>query len=338
MRPGPLTPLLAFALGAILLLAGLFPPAPVAPDIRGVGIQPLDVAQDMPRWMLFYPAEADFERTPLGTHQVIGTMGARALAGQFPLILVAHAAGGDGLDHHMTASYLALSGFVVALANSATGASSGVKAGAASEASDRGGTEPPSPLRRARELAAVFDTILASAHGAWIDRDRIGIIGYRDGAEVALAAGQLARHAATTTCASGRFPGEACAPAPGQTAPFRAALLLDPPLPLPDSARHPAGLAVGIIAAGTEALQLVAAQAGELARQVPDALLVEMTANARAFTAPCNGNVATDSTDICDGHRLTDLRQEHALLNALIAAAFSRAFTAAHQVAQTMDR
>lgn len=102
---------------ATLMFAGALAAFSVGCANAGVGIAQFEIGKDLDgrlAWTLFYPSETGFQTTAIGPYKVAGLVGAKMKPGKFPLVVISHASSAGMLSYHDMASYLAMSGFVVA--------------------------------------------------------------------------------------------------------------------------------------------------------------------------------------------------------------------------------
>lgn len=120
LRPKTRLPrLLRWLAPALFLLA---PWALAAPAVSGVGIAPIripdPVSGGQTDGFVFYPSsEPSPGTTAFGPYEVAARLGAHAIAGAKPLVVISHGNGGSRLGHHDLATFLASHGFIVATLN-----------------------------------------------------------------------------------------------------------------------------------------------------------------------------------------------------------------------------
>jgi predicted dienelactone hydrolase len=129
------------------------------------------------RAIVVYPTEVPAGIARKGSYDIEAAEGAQPARGAFPLVLVSHGTGGSQLGHHDSLTYFARHGFVAAavmhprdnfLDTSGFGTDLQYKG-------------------RPLHICALLDAVLADpAHGAIVDKGRIGIMGFSAGGYTAL--------------------------------------------------------------------------------------------------------------------------------------------------------
>ncbi len=121
---------------------------------------------------VFYPAAAADRVTRIGLYDVTASVGAVAVEGRKPLVILSHGQGGSALGHHDLASFLAANGYIVAsLEHPGDNVRDGSGVGTADVL-----------FGRPRQVSALIDALQADAQwGHRIDPDRIGVAGFSMG-------------------------------------------------------------------------------------------------------------------------------------------------------------
>jgi predicted dienelactone hydrolase len=319
---------------ATLIFAAALSSLPAASANAGVGIAHFEIGQDVDgrlAWTLFYPAEAGFQTTEIGPYDVAGSVGAKMTAGKFPLIVISHGSLAGMLSHHDTASYLAMSGFVVAAVEHA--------GDNYRDASGLG--QISTAYRRTREVSGVIDAVLQGPYGQEIDHGRIGVVGYSAGTVTALMlAGVepdftaleeycLGIEDPIALCkGGGRRLGEATTQGPAADARIGAVLLLAPIGPVYQSEAIDVKVPVGIVAAASDRELPMADHAYELLRKLSSLAVFEIIplASHYVFLAPCSDRLKIQEEAICSDPPFVDREREHAFLNSLAVSFFNYSF------------
>ena len=202
-----MTRLLRTATGLVesAVVAALLALSSVA-SAQGVGIERLSIGEagnTSINAVIFYPARAPQATTALGPYDVLGILNAVPEPGRFPLILITHGFLGNMLSHHLLASHLTLNGFIVAALTHESDISPDY----------RGLRKVSAAHTHAQQVSLLLTATLNSSHGASIDQQRVGIIGYSAGSVTAmmLAGAFPDRVRLQSYCASRPLPTGICA-------------------------------------------------------------------------------------------------------------------------------
>lgn len=282
-------------------------------------------------WTLFYPSEASVGFTNFGAYEVAGLVDAKMKPGKFPLIVISHGSSVGMLSHHDTASYLALSGFVVAAVEHA-----------GDNYRDSSGVGKISTVyRRAREVSDVIDAVLEGPYGQAVDHQRIGVVGYSAGTVTALMlAGAEPDFAALADyCDRVEFPialcqggGRLLADADVEESVkdprIGAALLLAPIGTVFRDETIQLDVPIGIVAAESDRELPIDDHAYTFGRRLPSALLLDVIplAGHSVFLAPCSDALKAIEAEICLDPPFVDRQREHMLLNSLALSFFYHSF------------
>ncbi len=169
-----------------------------------------EVAQTEVSIRLFYPTLEAVEHARFGPWRVAAKTRAEPATGPFPLILVSHGLGGNSWNHHLMATELVASGFVV---------------GALDHPDDlmRVG-RPEHLILRPLELVAALDAVIAHpVFGPLIDETRVGAFGFSLGGCTVLAAagGYVDFDRITNHCAQSQNDSEYCGKGKEESLPLR---------------------------------------------------------------------------------------------------------------------
>jgi len=323
-----------------LILAAAFTTLPIVSVYAGVGIAYFEIGKGVGghlKWMIFYPADADFQTTEIGPYDVTGLVGAKMKAGKFPLVVISHGSSAGMLSHHDMASYLAMSGFVVAA----------VEHAGDNYRDSSGLGRISTAYRRPREVSEVVDAMLEGPYGPGVDRDRIGVVGYSAGTVTALMlAGadpdftvleDYCRRIAEpiALCEGG---GRLIAGDTNErsvTDPrIGAALLLAPIGAMFHDQAIEVDAPIGIVAAESDRELPIADHANPLSRQISTLSVFEIIplAGHYVFLAPCSDALKAVKQEICSDPPFVDRQHEHALLNSLAVSFFNHSFDTKHRL------
>ena len=311
------------------LAAGMLALSIVA-SAQGVGLERLLISEAGNQGfdaVIFYPARAPQATTSLGPYEVLGLLSAVPRAGRFPLILISHGSRGSMLSHHLLASHLALNGFIVAALTHESDNSRDY----------RGQREIIAAHTRAHQLSLLLTATLNSSHGARIDRERVGVIGYSAGSVTAMMlAGALPDLARLQSYGLGRPRMDACEAEdrvkdeipqslPIRDARIKGALLLAPiGVVFSKEALEAVQIPVGIVAAQADEEAPIRTNLRPFAKHLRELALLEVVPGAGhgVFLAPCSDRLSAALRELCKDGPLIDRRRIHAMMSELVISFF----------------
>lgn len=293
----------------------------------GVGISKINIqrAGENFETALFYPSEDTVRTTQIGHYDVLARINAPISDGRFPLILLSHGARGSMFSHHDTASYLALSGYIVAA----------VEHAGDSYRDHSGHGARVTHYRRARQLKATIDSLLEGPYSESIDESRIGVIGYSAGSIAVLdLAGLGPEYCATAPlnsdiCGGPSSKGGYLADATTLTdRRIRAAMLWAPLGAIYSGRRLEVPIPVAIIAASADTQVPFERHIKPLVNGLPNLALFEIIPLAEhfIFLAPCSERLKLMKKSLCSDPPGVNRLHQHSLVNSLTASFFHYAF------------
>lgn len=319
------------ALCLVLLLSG----NTSAGLIEGVGARKLAVVDPVEKKpmdaVVFFPSPDRTDVTSIGPYVVDASRSAVVGDGRYPLIMLSHGSMGSMWGHHDLASSFARQGYVVV---------SVTHVGDNFQDASRIGTTAAIYGRAMQVSAALSATLDDPALAPHIDRERIGFVGFSAGGttglilagakpDLALLEGYCAkrpddRHVCE---AQGRIAMEGANLAPVADARIRSFVLLAPLSAIfPREGLKPVAAPLLVYVGEKDEELSPEDNALALARDMPSETSLEVVPNAGHFTflAPCSPQMSEAMPALCTDRPGIDREALHRVINATIAAFFTR--------------